>query len=493
MATPDSMPTPRLPGRGRVAVSLLAAAVASLALARPASAGPQPPTTAPAAVTVPVTTTTAPPASTTTTRPPTTTSVPGTTPPTTAGPPASVATTVPAPPPGPPTTLVNPADVGRLLGSLNVDLAKMSAVQAFAQAKALLAAAPPAVAVPAAGLATVPPAPDPALVEAAAAQVRATKATGAAVDAAVASRRRLNELAVAYYVHADVASGAAALDPAAGTGADPSVILGMLFSQERSAFDTDRRSLAGAFKAQAAAKAHSDQLVAAKFQAVEAAARLAAAVAAAAAAAAAATTTTSGAAKVTVPGTPTTVPPPSSLVKAGYATSGPTILGLPILNAAELADWFASTGHNPGLTVPLATLTALYQTSGATYGVRDDIAFAQSIIETGYFGFPRGGQLTTANNNFAGIGACDSCSAGTGFATAADGVAAQLQLLHNYASPQPLPGPLGLTVGPTGCCPTWMSLTGVWATASYYGFAILTLYRSMLEWVLPRLAGKAGL
>jgi hypothetical protein len=35
------------------------------------------------------------------------------------------------------------------------------------------------------------------------------------------------------------------------------------------------------------------------------------------------------------------------------------------------------------------------------------IAFAQSIIETGFFTFPTGGHLLGTDDNFAGIGACD--------------------------------------------------------------------------------------
>jgi Mannosyl-glycoprotein endo-beta-N-acetylglucosaminidase len=163
------------------------------------------------------------------------------------------------------------------------------------------------------------------------------------------------------------------------------------------------------------------------------------------------------------------------------------------MTAVDLAAWYASTGRQPALTVPLATLADLYQANGVTYGVRDDIAFTQSIIETGYFGFPSGGQVATSDNNFAGIGACDSCHGGRAFADAKSGVAAQLQLLHNYASSQPLPGPLPLTAGPTGCCPTWMSLTGVWATNPSYGFSILTLYKHIVEWVLPRRTVTAGL
>jgi hypothetical protein len=135
----------------------------------------------------------------------------------------------------------------------------------------------------------------------------------------------------------------------------------------------------------------------------------------------------------------------------------------------------------------------LYQSLGQRYGVRDDVAFAQAIVETGSFGFLASGQVAGTDNNFAGIGACDSCARGDVFADAATGVAAQLQLLHNYASAKPMTGPLPTSAGPSGCCSTWMSLTGVWATASDYGFAILTVYRQILEWVLPRRAHSAGL
>ncbi len=39
------------------------------------------------------------------------------------------------------------------------------------------------------------------------------------------------------------------------------------------------------------------------------------------------------------------------------------------------------------------------------------------------------------DNNFAGIGACDSCAGGDRFANAREGVRAQIQLLRFYADP----------------------------------------------------------
>jgi hypothetical protein len=144
-------------------------------------------------------------------------------------------------------------------------------------------------------------------------------------------------------------------------------------------------------------------------------------------------------------------------------------------------------------TVPIPDLAAAYINAGQAEGVRGDIAFAQSILETGYFSFPAGGQLTGADNNFAGIGACDSCTHGWTFPDALTGVQAQMQLLHGYASPKPITTPLVGTVHVTGCCPTWMSLTGVWATSTTYGVGILTLYQRIVEWALPGRAAAAGL
>ena len=36
-------------------------------------------------------------------------------------------------------------------------------------------------------------------------------------------------------------------------------------------------------------------------------------------------------------------------------------------------------------------------------------------------------------------------------------------------------------LGVKGCCPTWYSLTGTWATAPTYGPVILGLYQQVLD------------
>jgi hypothetical protein len=213
---------------------------------------------------------------------------------------------------------------------------------------------------------------------------------------------------------------------------------------------------------------------------------------------AAGASTTTGRGVTVAPGATTTtttvdqtVAPPAGASPTSW--KGPTILGVPALSAADLAGWYASTRRPPHITVPMAQLAADYLAAGSRTGVRGDIAFAQSVVETDYFGFPSFGQVTRSDNNFAGIGACDSCASGWSFPNALAGVSAQVELLEAYASPTPVPTPLVGPVGVGGCCQTWMSLAGTWATNPDYGVEILSVYKQMLDWAIPRHLAAAGL
>ncbi|HMC39534.1 MAG TPA: glucosaminidase domain-containing protein [Acidimicrobiales bacterium] len=193
-------------------------------------------------------------------------------------------------------------------------------------------------------------------------------------------------------------------------------------------------------------------------------------------------------AAVQTPAGPTTI--------NGAPPTSPTILGAPVLSQAELQAWWATLSRKPNLTVPVDQLIASYAKWGKKLGVRDDVAFAQSIIETGYFSFPSYGQLTDKDNNFAGIGACDTCAHGWSFPTADTGVQAQLELLHLYATDQPWPKDVANVIGATsvgGCCATWSKLAGTWASSTVYGISIMTVYDRMLQWVIPQRELAAGL
>jgi hypothetical protein len=139
--------------------------------------------------------------------------------------------------------------------------------------------------------------------------------------------------------------------------------------------------------------------------------------------------------------------------------------------------------------VPIEVLAQLYLDEGARTGVRGDVGFAQSILETA--GFANPGSAPT-DNNFAGIGWCDSCKHGFDFPDARAGVRAQLQLLRTYVDPTfpdanykdkiLLPGTLKL--GFRGRVQTWWDLWGTWATGALYGQRVYDIYERMVAFAL---------
>jgi hypothetical protein len=193
--------------------------------------------------------------------------------------------------------------------------------------------------------------------------------------------------------------------------------------------------------------------------------------------------------------TTTTIPAgPNGLQNAVTNSALPTpvspdILSTPELNAQQLQAWWATLNRKPNVTVPINDLISSYEKWGKLLGVRYDLAFAQSIIETGYFSFPAYGQLTSKDNNFAGIGACDTCAHGWSFPTADTGVEAQLELLYEYSTNKALPAGIKNVIGGTGvggCCQTWTQLAGKWASSTVYGISIMTVYNQMLLWLIPQ-------
>jgi hypothetical protein len=173
-------------------------------------------------------------------------------------------------------------------------------------------------------------------------------------------------------------------------------------------------------------------------------------------------------------------------------TSASPIVGPSRLTADDLVAYVDSLRLNPAphLTVPMRTLAEMYISEGSAEGIRGDVAFAQSVLETGAFTFPGHGLLDPVDNNFAGIDACDSCKHGDRFASALDGVRAQIQLLRVYADPTlnsitDFAHPVALLHEPrlrsTGFAQTWYALGGRWATGPNYGFHIYDIYLQMVR------------
>lgn len=200
---------------------------------------------------------------------------------------------------------------------------------------------------------------------------------------------------------------------------------------------------------------------------------------AALAAAAAALTVACGSKSPTAP----TTPPP--------VTAGPVaIMGASRLSAGQIAAWVAGRQPQPSgawnATVPLATMAQYFIEEGSAEGVTGDVAFVQSVVETGWFRFA--GSVPASYNNFAGIGATDTNPSPAIFPDARTGVRAQIQHLRAYADPaatsctvpplhNPCVDPRFDLVVPKGKAPTWNQMgNGNWATATTYANSILTLY-----------------
>ena len=92
------------------------------------------------------------------------------------------------------------------------------------------------------------------------------------------------------------------------------------------------------------------------------------------------------------------------------------------MTATQIGNWFRvnhKTANLPwGLTVD--GLAQLFIEEGSAANVRGDVAFAQTIIETGWLSFPSYGQVHPGDYNYAGLGACNSCNGGHTFPDARD-------------------------------------------------------------------------
>ena len=115
------------------------------------------------------------------------------------------------------------------------------------------------------------------------------------------------------------------------------------------------------------------------------------------------------------------------------------IMGEAHAMAQQMALFCRSKNAEPKLTsCTLEQLAEIFLEEGKAEGVRGDVAFAQSLHETGYFKF--GGIALPSQNNYAGIGALNGNATGQAatFPDPRTGVRAQIQHLKAYASTEPL-------------------------------------------------------
>lgn len=115
------------------------------------------------------------------------------------------------------------------------------------------------------------------------------------------------------------------------------------------------------------------------------------------------------------------------------------IMGKAQATAQQMALFCRSKNAVPQLTsCSLEQLAQIFLEEGEAEGVRGDIAFAQSLHETGCFKY--GGIVLPSQNNYAGIGALNGNAKGEAatFPDPRTGVRAQIQHLKAYASTEAL-------------------------------------------------------
>lgn len=177
---------------------------------------------------------------------------------------------------------------------------------------------------------------------------------------------------------------------------------------------------------------------------------------------------------------------------AGSGTSAETdgytkIMGTAVATAAQMESYIKKV--NPSVAQSVIDMLPLYLSEGKAEGVRGDIAFAQSCLETGNFGFS-GSAVTLDQNNFCGMGVTDNGLKGNSFDTPQLGIRAQVQHLKAYATTEDL---INTCVDPRfkyvtrGAAPyvEWLGSKenpkGVgWATGAGYGAKILAILKNIV-------------
>jgi hypothetical protein len=137
----------------------------------------------------------------------------------------------------------------------------------------------------------------------------------------------------------------------------------------------------------------------------------------------------------------------------------------------------------------LEKVAEAFLTVGKKYGIRGDVAFAQSLIETGYFKFDGGTAVTPDQHNYCGMGVLSKGLKGNSFETIEDGVTAQLQHLFAYATKLPLPEERVLDPRfkyvTRGVAPHWEDLNNRWAMNDNYGQHIMAIYEKLKATPMP--------
>uniref|UniRef100_UPI0040566F00 N-acetylmuramoyl-L-alanine amidase n=1 Tax=Acetatifactor sp. TaxID=1872090 RepID=UPI0040566F00 len=173
------------------------------------------------------------------------------------------------------------------------------------------------------------------------------------------------------------------------------------------------------------------------------------------------------------------------------------IMGTSVATVEQMKAYIKS--KNPAVAQSVIDMLPYYILEGKAEGVRGDVAFAQSCLETGNFKF-EGTAVILAQNNFCGMGVTSKGKTGNSFDTAQLGIRAQIQHLKAYASMDAL---VNTNVDPRFKYVTRGSAEYVewlgqkenpngkgWATGKGYGGKILTILNAIISTKVETTAAK---
>lgn len=166
------------------------------------------------------------------------------------------------------------------------------------------------------------------------------------------------------------------------------------------------------------------------------------------------------------------------------------IVGKPVATVEQMLAHIRK--KNPDIPQSVIDMIPYYISEGEVEGIRGDVAFAQSCIETGNFVFPESTcAVTLEQNNFAMMGVVTTFAKGLSFDTPQLGIRAQIQHLKAYASTKNLVGECvdpRFTYVTRGCAPyvEWLGMPENpqgkgWAAAKGYGSSILRVLNEILS------------
>lgn len=181
-------------------------------------------------------------------------------------------------------------------------------------------------------------------------------------------------------------------------------------------------------------------------------------------------------------------------VEASIVPGQYPIMGMSSITRQQMVDYFKESGETypaeilgKGGAADIETFCQIYYEEAVKEGVRPEVAFAQTMKETGWLQY--GGDAKITQYNFAGIGTTGGGVPGNSYPDVRTGVRAQIQHLKAYATDTALAGEcvddryqyvtkgsapyvewLGQKENPKGCG---------WATGENYGYDIVEMIHEM--------------